>query len=80
MLGKLHSNLRGSRFEIMIGSIRKIMPCEHLVSLGVQERGRERSVELVSCLCFGVGVGVCSKERSIQEKEGRMRWGCNYII
>lgn len=79
MLGKLRSDLsRGLRLRIMIGSIRKIIPREHQVSLGVQERGRERSVECVASLCFGVGV--CSKERSIQEKEGRMRWGSNYII
>lgn len=77
----MHSNLsRGLRLRIMIGSIRKIIPCEHQVSLGVWERGRERSVECVVSLCFGFGVGVCSKERSIQEKEGRMRWESNYII
>lgn len=66
----MHSNLsRGLRFGIMMGSIRKRIPCERRVSLGEQERGRERSVECVASLCFGVGVGVCSKERSIQEKE-----------
>lgn len=53
----------------MMGSIRKRIPCERRVSLGEQERGRERSVECVASLCFSVGVGVCSKERSIQEKE-----------
>jgi hypothetical protein len=63
----------------VIGSIRKIIPCEHLVSLGVERRGRERSVVWVASLYFGAGVGVRSKERSIQGKEGR-GGRYNYII
>lgn len=78
MLYKLLLASQGKlEIRIMIGSIRKVIPCEHLVSLGVEKRGRERSVGRVASSCLGVGVGVRSKERSIQGKEGRKggTWG-----
>lgn len=59
----------------MIGSIRQMTPCEaSSLTYGTLERERGGEVlNLGPSLCFSVGVGVHSKQRQIQGKEGRVR-------